>query len=266
MLEFNVIQSSQSTRLLSELFETNAVLKLVYLYQISQCEYKRNGRVTADIGMSREKDLSAYIKYRLHNHCVSTDIDNEKEEDIIVNTRKISIKHSSNKTCSSSSIKIHWTENKILQKIFVKKYKFQCDILLVYVRFDAKNISHGQLEIVYISHDVLNTLKKKMKVNVFKTRNSNGRGIEFSSIFFQRLIKNCDYHLIVNFETEKYLILGPIERRLRILYTKWEKASVSTVIKSALLFCSWSVLVVKKCFAYLAFRFRYINAKIWKNF
>ena len=264
MLKFHNIKSNS---IFQNIFENNNIHKLIYLYQLSHYENQRNNRLTAEVGTSREKDIIAYMIFILNKSNVQYKIDNEKEEDIIVNGRKISIKHSSNKTCSSSSIKVQWTENRNIQNKLMKKFHFKCDILLIYVRFDKCNIKCGQLEILYISNELLNNIKKQMK-NIFKTRNSNGRGIEFSSRFFDKIIHSCNYHSIIDFEVTTYNILGPIDRRLQLIeqksssYKQWEKADVKIVIRNAAQFFNFSVLLVKKCFVYLVYKCKFTTALI----
>ena len=71
-------------------------MDLVYLYQISQTEHTRNGKLTPEIGCARERDLIAYL-YASGKFNITHNIPNVKPYDIIINDRKISVKHSSNK-------------------------------------------------------------------------------------------------------------------------------------------------------------------------
>lgn len=217
-ININVIKQTDNTYLI-QLFENRMGLpKLIKLYQSSQMEHQRNDRLTADVGMSREKDLIAYMKYIL-GETVNYNIDNEKEEDVICDGRNISIKHSSVKTLSNASIKLQWTENKEKQTKFIETFKFTCDLLIVYVRFKETG---GEIEIMYCKVNVLNELIKEFRETneyVFKTReNSNGRGIEFNRKFFEAMIKNCDYHVKILFTGLKTNALDAISRRLNELY------------------------------------------------
>ena len=216
-IDINVIKQTDNIYLI-QLFENRTCLpKLIKLYQASQMEHKRNGRLTADVGMSREKDIIAYMIYIL-GETVDYKIDNEKEEDVICDGRKISIKHSSVKTLSNASIKLQWTENKERQKQFIETFKFTCDLLIIYVRFKETG---GEIEILYCTVDILEELLdnfKETKEDVFKMReNSNGRGIEFNRNFFEAIIKNCDYHVKILFTDMKINALDAITRRLNEL-------------------------------------------------
>ena len=216
-ININVIKQTNNTYLI-QLFENKMSLpKLIKLYHASQMEHKRNGRLTADVGMSREKDIIAYMKYIL-GETVNYKIDNEKEEDVLCDGRKISIKHSSVKTLSNASIKLQWTENKERQKQFIKTFKFTCDLLIVYVRFKETG---GEIEILYCTVDILNELLdefKETKEDVFKMReNSNGRGIEFSRNFFEAMIKNCNYNVKIYFDDLEINNVDSITRRLNEL-------------------------------------------------
>lgn len=218
-IQFNTIKETTRYNDLFSLFTTNKIIMLIKLYQISQIENQRNGRTTAEVGTSREKDLSAFIKFFM-KESVNININNENEEDIIVNERKISIKHSSNKSISQQSIKIIWTENKELQQKFIENCKFQCDMLIVYVRFTT--YESGELEIIYIEADVLNKLKEESSNCIFKTReNSNGRGIEFTSDFFTKMKENVEFRCKVNFEKMIFENTDPITRRLKICDDMW---------------------------------------------
>jgi hypothetical protein len=261
MLDFKVIKPN---RMLEPVFESTQVYALVHLYQISNLENTRNERLTAEVGTSREKDLIAYICHTLKNKEVDYKINNEAEEDLIVSGRKISIKHSSNKSCSGASVKVHWAENKNKQSEFIKTFEFTCDILLVFVRFSADDVSHGNVEFLYFSKEMLNHFKKKMN-NIFKTRNSNGRGIEFSKVFFDAIVDHADYHLQVRFELESRQIIGPIDRRLQIIldHNSWGNRGARTVRKNAARFFSYSARLAKKCFVCLVYKCKYMSALIW---
>jgi len=216
-ININVIKQTNNENLI-QLFENKiCIQKLIKLYFMSQMEHKRNNRLTADVGMSREKDLIAYMKYILGD-IIDYDIDNENEEDVICTGRKISIKHSSVKTLSNASIKLQWTENKERQKKFIENFKFICDLMIIYVRFQE---TCGEIEIMYCTVETLNQLFDDFKENkndIFKMRdNSNGRGIEFNRNFFEAMIKQCDYNVKISFNKLPFNNVDSITRRLNEL-------------------------------------------------
>ena len=219
-IEIHVLKNTENKNMI-KLFETKATIcKLIILYQHSQMEHQRNGRLTADVGTSREKDLVAYMKYVLGD-TIDYNIDNEKEEDVRMGSCNISIKHSSVKTLSNASIKLRWTENKETQKLFMGGFIFKCDLLIVYVRF--RGIDFGELEVMYNKKNSLNIqLENFGKTGdvVFKLReNSNGRGIEFSRKFFNSMVNTCDYHLKVKFSDIGCKSVDCIEKRIQELVT-----------------------------------------------
>jgi hypothetical protein len=79
-----------------------------------------------------QRDVIASL-YSDKGLCVEYDIPNKSEEDVIVNMKKISIKHSSNKCNTCSGIKIVWTVDKIERIKFMKKFVFNCDLLIMSV-------------------------------------------------------------------------------------------------------------------------------------
>ena len=218
-IQFNIIKETTKYKSLCSIFTDNRIMMLIKLYQISQIENQRNGRTTAEVGTSREKDLSAFIKFCMKDS-VNVDINNENEEDIIVNERNISIKHSSNKSTSQQSIKVLWTENKELQQKFIENFKFKCDMLIIYVRFST--FEQGELEVLYAEAETLNTLKEESTDTIFKTReNSNGRGIEFTNDFFTKIKENIEFRCKIIFNNMKFEQTDPITRRLNICDDMW---------------------------------------------
>jgi hypothetical protein len=191
---------------------------LITLYQSSQLECSRSSRLTPEVGSSREKDLiSSLVSNPLLE--VNYVISNEKEEDVIVNNNNISIKHSSNKNNNQSGIKIIWTVDTEKRNEFIKIFKFNCDLIIVYVRFD-KTIENGIIEIIYINCNELQnqqTISNIQNEPIFKCLEGNSRGIEFDKIFFEKIIQNSLFHIKINFNNFKCDICNPISKRLKLL-------------------------------------------------
>lgn len=193
--------------------------KLIALYQNSQLECSRNGKVTPEVGSSREKDLVASLKSNT-NLDVTYEIDTQEEEDVIIDGRKVSIKHSSNNRISNSGIKVVWTANKKRQKQFVKRFIFTNDLLIVWVRFNKNVVGKGKLEIVHISKDTIYRYHHLYQIqgkSPFKCLSGNSRGIEFNKQFFQTIVNNCDFRVHVSFNNQEAERMGPIEKRLQLL-------------------------------------------------
>lgn len=219
----------QTTITISEIKKTSSVLynhliniklikKLICLYQISNNESLRNGCLTPEVGSFREKDLIAYLLSNKKLN-VNYNISNNKIEDVIINNKKISIKHSSNKIICKNGIKIIWSVNKIKQNEFIKKFIFTCDLLIIFIRFD-NNINNGNIEIIYITKEILSKqhfLSLIRKESIFNCLNGNSRGIEFSTKFFSTIISNCEFHIKIKFTNIININFDPILKRLKML-------------------------------------------------
>ena len=219
-MNLNIIENINQNKSLSKLFNNHNVSKLIKLYQESQIENQRNKRLTPEVGTAREKDLISYIIFILKNtHQINYKINNECEEDLKINDRKISIKHSSNRTNTKGSIKIKWTQTQSCKEKFMKTFEFECDLIIVYVRM-ADDINKGNIEVISVSKEKLNDLRKLVDYSIFKSSNtSNERGIEFSAEFFKLIMKNLDYHCRIEYTNSSNTIhdLDCIANRLNKL-------------------------------------------------
>ena len=200
-------------------FQNETYIKgLITLYQSSQTECSRSSGLTPEVGSSRERDLVASLASNPLLD-VKYDISNEREEDVIVDNNNISIKHSSNKNNSQSGIKIIWTVDIDKRNDFLKHFVFNCDLIIVYVRFD-KTLENGHFEIIYISRDELilqQTNSNTSKEPVFKCLEGNSRGIVFEKKFFEKIISNSLFHVKINFINFTCDMCNPISKRLKLL-------------------------------------------------
>lgn len=217
----NIITPSETTeyRVIFNHFQIEKYVKgLINLYQLSQMECSRSSRLTPEVGSSRERDLiSSFVSNSELD--VNYNIMNDKEEDIIINKTKISIKHSSNKSRSQTGIKIIWTVDTEKRNEFLKNFIFSCNILIVYVRF-SETMDTGELELIFIDKDNLCNIQNNYKLTnkqVFKCLDGNSRGIEFGSEFFKEIKKNLEFHIKIKFTNVKCDICNPILRRLKLL-------------------------------------------------
>lgn len=191
---------------------------LITLYQSSQMECSRSCGLTPEVGSSRERDIIASFVSNLELN-VDYNITNDKEEDVIVNDLKLSIKHSSNKSKSQSGIKIIWTVDSEKRNEFLKNFTFKCDIIIVYVRF-SETLDKGELEVIFIRKDKLTEIHndfKSSEKNVFKFLDGNSRGIEFDKKFFEEILKNLDFHIKIKFTNIMCDVCNPISRRVKLL-------------------------------------------------
>lgn len=200
-------------------FQNETYIKgLITLYQSSQTECSRSSGLTPEVGSSRERDLIASLASNPMLD-VKYDISNEREEDVVIDNNNISIKHSSNKNNSQSGIKIIWTVDIDKRNDFLKHFVFNCDLIIVYVRFD-KTLENGHFEIVYISRDELilqQTNSNTSQEPIFKCLEGNSRGIEFEKKFFEKIILNSLFHIKINFTNFSCDMCNPISKRLKLL-------------------------------------------------
>jgi hypothetical protein len=217
-ISIKIIVDDNST--LSKHFkDKNHLRKLICLYQYSQLECCRNGKLSPEVGSSREKDMIASLcSDKILN--INYDINNNEKEDVIINNHNVSIKHSSNKITSCNGLKIVWTSNELEQEKFVQNFSFTFDILLCWIRFDNKILDTGVLEVIYIKKDTLNKyhlIFTNTNRNIFKCLKGNSRGIEFNKDFFTKILQKSTFHIIVKFTNVDCNKVDPIEKRLKLL-------------------------------------------------
>jgi len=191
---------------------------LISLYQSSQIECSRANGLTPEVGSSRERDIIASL---VNNPSleVNYSIHNQNHEDVIVNKKKISIKHSSNKYNNGNGIKIIWTVNKEKRDEFIEKFYFTCDLMIIYVRFLGM-IHQGELEIIYIPKEVLLHQQCAFliaKQPVFKCLEGNNRGVELDKKFFEKIILYCLFRIKISFRNIITEYTNPINKRLKLL-------------------------------------------------
>lgn len=205
-------------------FQNEKYMKgLITLYLSSQIECSRSAGLTPEVGSSRERDLiSSFVTNKKLS--VHYNIANNKEEDIIINDKKISIKHSSNKIKSQFGIKIVWTVDNDKRNEFVQNYKFCCDLIIIYVRFSS--IYNGELEILYIPIEKLLELQSTFAENnmpIFKCLDGNSRGIEFDKKFFEQIILNVLFHIKIVFKNDNCELCNPIMKRVKMLELMYDE-------------------------------------------
>jgi hypothetical protein len=175
-------------------------------------ECSRSRGLTPEVGSSRERDLIASF---CNNKSldVNYDISNENEEDVIIDNKKISIKHSSNKTVNQRGIKIIWTVDSTKRNYFIHNHTFTCDMLIVYVRFEEE-LDEGELEVIYLPADLL---EKHRSDQMFKCLEGNSRGIEFQKEAFDAVIKEALFHTKIQFSGMKCELKDPVAKRVKLL-------------------------------------------------
>jgi hypothetical protein len=187
---------------------------LIRLYAESQSECKKNGVCGMEIGMAREKDMSALLSYYLPNQ-VNFDVDNTLPEDMIVCGEKISLKHSSGKV--GTSVKVKWTAadesvDADVISMINQPSSYYPHLLLVYI-----NARKKEIEIICISSHTNKTVIKELGRAAFKVPKGNSRGIQYSLVAMKELMRR-QYFTITIKDADVDGGEDPIARRLRLLH------------------------------------------------
>jgi hypothetical protein len=194
---------------------------LVQLYSESQSECKKNGVCGMEIGMAREKDMSAVRSYYLPNQ-VNFDVDNTLPEDMIVCGEKISLKHSSGKV--GTPVKIKWTAaDQSVDADVISMINQPCSyyphLLLVYIDTKKKMI-----EIICITSETNRTVIKELGRAAFNVPKGNSRGIQYSSHAMKSLMSRRYFTITIK-DADVEGGENPITRRMRILKNREQMGS-----------------------------------------
>lgn len=197
-------------------FETPLAQRaLVKLYSYSQSECTRNGRCGMEIGMAREKDQVAVLKLFLGD-AIRTDIDNSLTEDFLIQTEKVSVKHSSSSV--GAAVKAKWTSADMsveadIRSMIEAEDSYYPHLLLTYIDSDKQTIT-----ILGIAAEDNKTTIKTLRDAAFKVPGGNSRGIEYSPAAMKMLLDNAYFRIVL---TDANVNGGedPIERRMSQLRT-----------------------------------------------
>jgi len=195
------------------LSRTDVQKGLIKLYSDSQAECIRNGKCGMEIGMSREKDICAVLKYCLGS-AVNLDISNDLPEDMEIGKQKVSIKHSSGPV--GTTVKAKWTSadesvKEALRSIIDADESYYSNLLLIYL-----NKAKSLFSIVCISAEHNMDTIKTLGEDAFKIPKGNSRGIEYSKDAMTTLIKNAYFQIDITATLDTGL--DPIERRMAALH------------------------------------------------
>lgn len=166
-------------KIINVLSKKDVQKQLCVLYGISQGECTRNGRLNMEIGVHRENDLKAVLKFHLHDS-IDCSIDNRASYDLLCDGKSFSIKHVSG-IPGNGSIKIKWTsDNEQAQKHIERLLHCQPDdyqhLIISFVNF-----SFNKIELYFVQKHTFMEFVSTNKQNSFKCRvGKNNRGIELS--------------------------------------------------------------------------------------
>lgn len=190
-----------------------AQLGLVTLYSQSQAECTRNGRCGMEIGMSREKDQGAVLKFFLKD-MINLDIDNSLPEDYLIGTQKISAKHSGSKV--GSAVKAKWTSADVSAQEAIKMMIEAEDSYYPHLLLTYLDMKTNKITIICITAEHNRSVIKQLKQEAFTVSNGNTRGIEYSKKAMTELLKERYFTVEIQ-NADLKGGLNPIERRIAIL-------------------------------------------------
>lgn len=151
--------------------------KLPYLFQLTEIENSRDGKLGMEIGSARERILIAMLIYQYGEENVKTNIPiTKKETDVILFDEPISIKTVTGKKLIG--VKLIWTVDAQKAREFQRDYKPEADILLAQINWNGK----GAMYIFPIEAQV-DVMKKLKRDQYFKLpkEGTNPRGVEISN-------------------------------------------------------------------------------------
>lgn len=200
--------------ILRGVFENKEAQKgLVALYAQSQIECTRNGKCGMEVGIAREKDQGAILKYFLGNN-VNLNLDNKLPEDYVVGNSKISAKHSCGKV--GTAVKVKWTSadksvQEAITEIINAKDDYYPHVLITYI-----NIRRNIINVICVTAYNNKYVIKKLKTEAFNIPKNNSRGIEYSKKAMSEFIKNAYFNIEIH-DAVLTSAIHPIERRMKIL-------------------------------------------------
>lgn len=160
--------------------------KLPLLFQISEIDSSRAGRIGMEVGSLRERILIALLVNEIGADNVETEIPiTEPEIDVIVSENPISIKTITGKRILG--FKVIWTVDRENALEFVEGYTPTCDILLAHINWDSEGALY------FIPTQVqLNVFKQLGRDDYLKLPKpgTNPRGVELSTYAARNLAQD----------------------------------------------------------------------------
>jgi len=182
---------------INEIFEKKEIIqkiksKLPYLFQLAEIDNSRDGKLGMEVGSARERIVIAMLIYNYGEENVKTDIRiTEKETDVIVFDKPISIKTFTNKKIVG--VKLIWTVDALKALEFQKNYNPDCDILLVHINWGGKGAMY--LLPKEAQQEVLKKLGRKIYFKLPKG-GTNPRGVEISAEAINKLVQHTNTKMV----------------------------------------------------------------------
>lgn len=175
-------------------------VKLPYLFQLAELESSRAGKIGMEVGSVREKIITALLIYKFGEQNVESEIPiTEAEVDVKLFGNPISIKTITGK--KPVGVKLIWTVDAQKANEFSKKYRPNCDMILVQINWDNGGGFY------YISQEtqveVFESIRRENYIKLPK-QGTNPRGVEMSNEAMQKLINHPNtLQISINWKKEK---------------------------------------------------------------
>jgi len=208
-------------RICDVLSEPVAQRDLIGLYSDSQAEFTKNGGLTMEIGMSRERDLLAVLKEHIGEE-LKTDIDNSLVEDCVYGTARISIKHVSNKI-GAGSVKAKWTSDSgqataYMNKMLELNPETYTHIMIVYI--DTKTGGVTTITAVFITDRAIMNIVDELKADAFVSKaGTNNRGVEYSRSMITKMLERSAFKVQID-RVSLTNGMNPIDRRRALIHQR----------------------------------------------
>lgn len=151
-------------------------VKLPDLFSIAEVESSRAGRIGMEVGSVRERIIIALLIYKYGEENVETNLPiHEREIDVIVNNKPLSIKTISGKNLGG--FKLIWTVDREKVIEFYKSYIPTCDTLIAHINWEGS----GGLYLFSkeSQEEVFNAIGREQYIKLPKP-GTNPRGVEIS--------------------------------------------------------------------------------------
>lgn len=160
--------------------------RLPYLFRIAELESSRAGKIGMQVGSLREKILVALLIYKFGEESVQSDIPiTEREVDVILSKKPISIK-----TCSSrtfSGVKLIWTVDAQSVANFATDYYPSCDMLFVHINWE--NEGGFYLFPTEVQREVFDEVGRDSYIKILR-EGTNNRGVELRGAAIAKMIEH----------------------------------------------------------------------------
>lgn len=173
--------------------------KFPILFQKAEAECMRGGKIGMEVGIIREQIISSFLKKKLGNMNVNTNIPiTEKVTDIYIQNEPISIKTFMGKKYSAN-IKIFWMVTDLISENFIHTYRPNSDLIIAHVNWNSIGYLH------FIPFQTQINVFNEITVDSYlrlPNKSTNERGVALSKTAYELLINNKLTLKLKNYESE----------------------------------------------------------------